>query len=437
MVDRADSQPENPEMAAVRGSGIQKRFRACLFALAMLLSQLAQAQAYKIVYGFNGKNKLTAGTSLVRDTGGNLYGASTYGGLRNCYQGPCGAIYKIDPKGKETTLYSFKGAPDGANPVAVIVDASGTIYGTTEYGGTSTLQYCGGGCGTVFKIATSGKETVLHSFSEPPGDGISPASGVIRDSKGTLYGTTYMGGEHTDYGNPGEGTVYKIANGKESLLYDFTGGDDGGLPNAALLLRGGVLYGTTVFGGSIDNRQCITVFGPGCGTVFKVEDGRETVLYTFNNQSDGGYPAGSLIADKSGNLYGTASLGGDLNCQFSQENPPGCGVVFKLTPSGEESVLYTFKGKTDGAWPSAALVMDAAGNLYGTTVLAGNLNCQGGYGCGTIFKLDTAGKFTVLHTFAGSDGKAPTALIQDGQGKFYGVASGGPANNGVVYELTP
>jgi uncharacterized repeat protein (TIGR03803 family) len=429
MVGRADSQ--TAEMGAVRRLGILKSFPASLFALAMLLSQLA------IVYAFNGKNKLTAGTSLVRDKAGNVYGASTYGSVRNCAQGPCGAIYKIDSKGKETTLYNFKGPPDGANPVAVMLDASGTIYGTTEGGGTSTLQYCGGGCGTVFKLTSSGKETVLHSFSKPPGDGILPRSGVIRDSNRTLYGTTYMGGEHTAYGNPGEGTVYKIVNGKESLLYDFTGGDDGGLPNAALLLSGGVLYGTTVFGGSSNNRQCVTVFGPGCGTVFKVEHGKETVLYTFNNQSDGGYTAASLIADKSGNLYGTASLGGDLNCQFSRGNPPGCGVVFKVTPSGEESVLYTFKGKTDGAWPSAALVMDAADNLYGTTVLAGNLNCQGGYGCGTIFKLDTAGKFTVLHTFVGSDGRAPTTLIQDGQGKFYGVASGGTYDYGVVYELTP
>ena len=300
MGGRARSHPAHN--GTVLGLGVRRQLLAPLFALALLLSQVAHGQVYKIIYAFNGKNKLTAGTSLARDTSGNFYGASTYGSVRNCTQGPCGAIYKIDPQGKETTLYSFKGPPDGANPMAVVADASGTIYGTTQFGGSSTFRYCGGGCGTVFRLTSSGNETVLHSFTQPPRDGISPQSAVIRDSKGNLYGTTYFGGPHSEYGNPGEGTVFKIANGKESLLYSFTGGDDGGLPNAALLLRQGVLYGTTVFGGSIDSKQCITVLGDGCGTVFKVEEGKESVLYRFNNKADGGSPAASLIADKSGNL---------------------------------------------------------------------------------------------------------------------------------------
>jgi len=417
-----------------------------LFCVASL--QVALAQTYTIVYAFNGKNKLTAGTSITRDDAGNLYGASTAGSVAQCYQGPCGAIYKIDGKGKQTIVYSFQGPPDGANPVGVIVTPSGMIYGTTLYGGTSTLQYCGGGCGTVFGISSSGKETVLHSFMEPPKDGILPQAGVIRDAKGVLYGTTTFGGPHIAYGNPGEGTVYKIQGRKRTVIYSFTGGDDGALPAASVLLRDGSLYGTTTFGGS---GSCSTLYGAGCGTVFKVKGTKESALYSFNNESDGGFPAGSLISDKSGNLYGTAVLGGDLNCTQPharapilrlpgvpiEQNPPGCGTVFKVSPSGVETVLYTFTGTQDGSWPSAALVLDSSGNLYGTAEYAGEASCGGGTGCGTLFKLDTAGKFSVLHTFKGSDGAYPHALIGD-KGKLYGTASGeGPYGYGVVYEVAP
>jgi uncharacterized repeat protein (TIGR03803 family) len=324
----------------------------------------------------------------------------------------------------------------------VTVDSSGTLYGTTEFGGISSFQYCGGGCGTVFKVKSSGKESVLHSFTEPPTDGIMPQAGVIRDSLGALYGTTTLGGPHNAYGNPGEGTVFKIADGKETLLYAFTGGSDGALPAAALLLRKGVFYGTTTFGG---DGPCSTVYGAGCGTVFKLKGATETVLYSFNNQSDGGFPASSLIADRAGNLYGTTTLGGDLNCSQTNANPeqgkpallpvgnpPGCGTVFKISPGGHETVLHTFQGKTDGAWPGE-LVMDSAGNLHGATVFAGDPKCH----CGIVFKVDTAGKFTVLHAFSGPDGSDPEGLIQY-KGRLYGTAAfGGPGNYGLVFEVTP
>jgi uncharacterized repeat protein (TIGR03803 family) len=393
----------------------------------------ASAQTYKIIYAFNGQNSLTAGSTIANDKVGNLYGASTFGGTQNCAQGPCGAIYKIDPEGKETTLYEFKGPPDGANPMAVTVpDDKGVLYGTTEYGGTSTFQYCGGGCGTVFELNPGG-EMVLHSFDAPPSDGILPQAGVIAPANGALYGTTTFGGSNSAYGNPGEGTIYTIANNQETVLYNFTGGDDGGLPSAALLAHDDALYGTAEFGGS---GPCVTIFGDGCGTVFKVAKNGETTLWTFQDGPDGASPAASLIADKSGNLYGTTVLGGDLNCNLSPGNPPGCGVVFKLSPSGDETVLHTFTDSTDGAWPSDALVMDATGNLYGTAFYGGDLSCNG-IGCGTVFKIDTAGNFTVLHTFESSDGAYPRALIA-ADGKLYGVATGGgPANDGVVYEITP
>ncbi len=422
-----------------------------LLAMTALPHQLAHAQQFSIIYAFNGVDGLSAGTSIARDQFGNLYGAST-GSVMQCAGISCGAIYKIDTAGHETTLHTFQGAPDGAAPIAVVavpgVSASNpvTLYGSTAYGGTSTFQYCnqGAGCGTVFELTSSGQETILHSFTEPPGDGIIPQAGVIAQPGATpgsgevLYGTTYYGGPYSQNGNPGEGIVFQIANGKESVLYKFTGGNDGALPGAAPLYRQGVHYGTTVFGG---RGNCVTTFGTGCGTVYQLVGGQESALYSFNNQADGGFPAASLIADSAGNLYGTAVLGGDLNCKpGGQGIPPGCGTVFKLSPSGQQTVLYTFQDGADGAWPSAALVMDSAGNLYGTAVFGGNLNCApgGGLGCGTIFKIDTARNFSVLHTFNGSDGFYPLALIQDNQGVLYGVTQqGGPAGKGVVYKLVP
>jgi uncharacterized repeat protein (TIGR03803 family) len=142
-----------------------------------------------------------------------------------------------------------------------------------------------------------------------------------------------------------------------------------------------------------------------------------------------------LIADKVGSLYGATSLGGNPSCAG---NPPGCGVVFKITPNGEESLLYTFTGSTDGMWPSSPLVMDPAGNLYGTAVWGGDLNCDGHLGCGTVYKIDAAGNFSVLHTFTGPDGIDPESLIPGSNGKLYGTAAfGGQYGYGVVFELIP
>jgi uncharacterized repeat protein (TIGR03803 family) len=427
------------------------RFTLCTLLLPVLLfAQSASSQQFTLIHVFTTTDNLNAGTSLARDQFGNLYGASTLSALQCAGGISCGAIYKITAAGQLSTLYRFQGPPDGTRPNAVVSVAGvsitnpATLYGTTMYGGTSASQDCdqGAGCGTVFKLSSNGEEAILHSFTAPPNDGILPSAGVIAEPGPTpgsgevLYGTTYYGGPYSMNGLPGEGTVFQIANGVESVLYDFTGRADGALPFAPLLFRQGALYGTTVFGGS---GSCVTSFGSGCGTVFKIVGTHESVLYSFNNQADGGFPSASLIADSAGNLYGTAVLGGDLNCQPGGSGlPPGCGTVFKLSPSGQQAVLYTFHDGADGAWPSAALVMDSAGNLYGTATLGGNLSCAEGQGCGTVFKIDTAGTFSVLHTFEGSDGSYPLALIQDNQGNLYGVAqSGGSADDGVVYKLTP
>ena len=412
----------------------------------VLLALPAWTQTYKILYAFDDQSKLRAGSTIVQDKMGNIYGAS-WDSPRMCSSGPCGAIYKISPTGKEGALYEFKGRPDGFYPVGIAIDANGTLYGTTLEGGTSTVQYCNYGCGTVFSLTASGKETVLHSFQGSPllrtfhgptNDGILPQSGVVvYPGGGVLYGTTPFGGDYGSYGLPGDGTIYQITDHFVTILHNFTEGLDGGLPSAGLLLVGATLYGTAQFGGF---GPCVTTFGPGCGTVFKYDANGLTTLYQFQGGADGASPAGTLITDNAGNLYGTTVLGGDLNCNLTFGIPPGCGVVFKVTPSGQEITLYTFTGSTDGTWPSSALAMDAAGNLYGTAYFGGDLKCNSGnygMGCGTIFKIDLSGNFSVVHTFKGPDGAFPMAIIA-GDGKLLGVTNaGGPANRGVVYTLTP
>jgi uncharacterized repeat protein (TIGR03803 family) len=254
------------------------------------------------------------------DATGNLYGTTGFGGASNA-----GTVFKLDPSGNKTVLYSFKGGSDGDVPVAgLIMDAAGNLYGTTEDGGSSNCSF---GCGIVFELDPAGNETVLHSFTGSPGDGGRPVAGLIMDTAGNLYGTTAEGGS---------GTCTVI----------------NGIPVS------------------------------GCGTVFKLDPaGNETVLHSFTGGSDGIQALAALLMDAAGNLYSTTELGGSF----------GSGIVFKLDPSGNETLLHTFTGGNDGAAPLfASLIMDTAGNLYGTTQNGGgSSNCT--VGCGTVFKLDTAG----------------------------------------------
>ena len=315
-------------------------------------------------------------------------------------------MFKVDPSGRETVLHSF--APDvgdGAIPWgSLVMDTAGNLYGTTEFGGSS-------GNGTVFKVDPSGSETVLYSFTNSGGDGALPIGGVVIDMAGNLYGTTEVGG------SSGNGTVFKVdSSGSETVLYSFANsGGDGANPVAGLVMdTAGNLYGTTEFGGSSDS-----------GTVFKVDpSGSETVLYSFTNSGgDGAYPFAGLVMDTAGNLYGTTAQGGSSNN----------GTVFKVDPSGSETVLYSFTNSGgDGQSPEAGLVMDAAGNLYGTA------HGGGSFGNGIVFKVDPSGSETVLHGFTGSDGADPEAgLIMDKAGNLYGTtAFGGTSDNGTVFKLT-
>ena len=316
-------------------------------------------------------------------------------------------------------LYRFGPYPDGNSPAAgLLMDASGNLYGTTRYGGSH--EGCPGKwqCGTVFKLDTNGVETVLYNFTGP--DGSNPISNLVMDANGDLYGTTEYGGDTKDCpGGPsyaGCGVVFKLSGGKETILHRFTGGEDGGWPWAGLVMdASGALYGTTNSGGF------------GGGVAFKLVGKKETVLHSFcseTNCADGTYLTSDLIMDAEGNLYGTTAYGGDVNCDY----PDGCGVVFKLTGK-KETVLYSFKGSPDGAIPVAAVFMGAKGNLYGTTYAGGDINA------GTVFEVSACGKERVLHRF--QEYKRPrygwfpsTSVVQDASGNLYGTTLGN------VYEIT-
>jgi uncharacterized repeat protein (TIGR03803 family) len=402
-----------------------------LFAAITLAGAVAQAQTYQVLYSFTGgSDGETPVAALVRDSAGDLYGTSFYGGTSDM-----GTVFKVDASGKESVLYSFAGVKDGANPFAGLVrDDTGNLYGTTEYGGTFNN-------GTVFVLSTSGTETVLYSFTGGA-DGSQPLAGLVRDSAGNLYGTTVQGGNMAGScaANAGCGTVFRVnPTGKETVLHSFTYAPDGAAPYAGSLIRdaSGNLYGTTYDGGAARSRS---------GTVFKVgRSGAEKVLYCFVGGAEGYYPTAGLVRDSAGNLYGSTSGGGDLGCN----NGSGCGTVFKLDTTGTETVLYSFIGGTQGYNVSLAfgLVRDRAGNLYGTTEEGGNLSCNGGYGCGTVFKLDPAGNETILHSFSGgTDGAAPQAgLIMDSSGTLYGTTAQGGSIGcgadglgcGTVFKLKP
>jgi uncharacterized repeat protein (TIGR03803 family) len=305
---------------------------------------------------------------------------------------------------KETTLYTFSGGTDGASPSGgVIRDAEGNLYGTTFAGGAHSL-------GTVFKVDSKGKETVLYSFSGPP-DGQGPDASLLRDSNGNLFGTNYEGGANK-YGD-----VFEIdSSGNESVIYSFGPGTDGEYPGSGLIQDSeGNLYGTTGYGGASGN-----------GTVFKVTlSGQATILHSFTGK-DGQYPFCSLLRDSAGNMYGTTSAGGTY----------GDGTVFKLSKNGKVKVLHTFGGgSTDGATPYAGLIQDKAGNFYGATS-AGGGGCDG-YDCGTVFKLTPKNKETMLHAFGLSDGHYPQFgnLIEVNSNLYGTTYAGGADDAGVVYEV--
>ena len=336
--------------------------------------------------------------------------------------------------GPEHVLFTFN-ISDGDTPYGgVIFDAAGNLYGTTFYGGSSTA--CNGGCGVVYKLTPTAdgrwKQSTLHTFNGS--DGAHPYSRLVFDAAGNLYGMTF--GAYSG-GAGGNGNVYELsptANGgwKETILHSFAGANDGTEASGPVVFdAAGNLYGATFTGGAYNN-GIVFELSPKPGGGWK-----ETVLHAFTGGEDGSGPGASsvsnLILDTAGNLYGTTAYGG----------VSGDGVTFELSnPSGEgwkETVLHQFTGGPDGGYPNG-LTADSAGNLYGGTGIGGNQTyCYGG--CGVVYQLsrNSNGSWheTVLHTFVGVDGEGAESLVFDAAGNLYGEAYGGGAGFGVIFELSP
>jgi len=391
----------------------------------------AHAQTLTTLFAFNGTDGSEPFQSNLLDVGGTLYGTTGAGGTYNA-----GTIFKLDSKGKETVIYNFTGGADGNQPDSgLTLDSKGNVYGTTFYGGDSSCVLSATpGCGVVYKLTSAGKFSVVYTFTGST-DGALP-QGVILDSAGNIYGPAFNGGNpNCTFGSVGCGVIFKIdTTGKETAIYSFLDGTDGGVPNGFITMdRAGNIYGATIYGGTLADCS-----GAGCGVIFKLTPaGKETVLYSFTGGTDGGGPTGNLLMDPQGNIYGTAYFGGDLQCT-SIPNTSGCGVVFKISPTGHESVLHAFMGP-DGAGPSWGL-LDYNGNGYSTTIYGG-VN-----GFGTIFELTSKGKEIRLYSFTGgADGAYPqSGLIVDKSGNMFSntvfggdLSCNSPSGCGTVFKFVP
>lgn len=387
-------------MLAIRPLSTATVALAILAVLAVVVSPSAQSQTFTSLYSFKGSpDGATPLANPILAKGRVVYGTTEAGGSSSF-----GTIYSFS-SGTETVLYNFTNSSDGAEPFAgLVMDESGTLYGTAIGGGSS-------GAGTVFSFS-SGTFTTLYSFTGGT-DGGYPFGGLVLDKKGNLYGTTQLGG------SSGFGTVFEvnISSKTETVLYSFTGGSsDGEYPGYGYLLRdkSGNLYGMTQQGGAYN-----------LGTLFEVSaKGKETVLHSFASGTDGAFGfEQSLATDDKGNLFGTCQDGGTSNA----------GVVFKLNiKSKKETILYTFTGGADGGYPASGLVRDSKGNLFGTTQIGGANND------GVVFVVKGK-KETVLHSFDGTDGSSPlTSPLVEFKGTLYGSTIGGGADgDGTIFSLKP
>ena len=351
-----------------------------------------------LLYSFSGLSPVQPMGALV-EVSGALYGTSCRGGIYDH-----GTIFKLNAGGV-TTLHSFTGPDDGTCPVSGLLPGpDGSLYGTAFFGGAS------GAGGSIFKVTQDGGLTILHTFSVPPADdaGMRPWGGLAWGTDGNLYGTT------SDIWFGFVGTVFRITTaGTLTTLYQFNPAVDGTLPLGSLVLAtDGSFYGTTARGPDSSSG----------GTIFRLApDGGFLSLRSFTQERAA--PFAGLIQAHDGNLYGTAKSGGTL----------GGGVLFKSTLSGTVSILHEF-GSADGSAPYAPLLEAHNGGLYGTTSAGG-----GDADSGTVFKVESDGRVTTVHTFAGPDGATPIAgLFQASDGALYGTtASGGPGHGGVVFRIVP
>jgi len=383
---------------------------AVISAALLIAARPAQAQTETALYNFCSQPNCSDGagpqSSLTFDSAGNLYGTTSGGGAFGA-----GTVFELSPNGSggwnEAVLYSFTGGTDGGWPYysGVIFDSAGNLYGTAEIGGAN-------GYGVVFELSpvgTSWTETVLYSFDFS--GGAYPLSGLIMDPAGNLYGTASSNGGAFELSPSGGGWTEQVIYGAENMQAGLT------------MDAAGNIFGI--------NQQTIFEVSPNGNGGW-----HSAVIYTFADASkDGSYPVGTLVLDDAGSLYGTTEYGGKT----------GSGTVYKLTPvttgkkkgTWTERILHTFNGK-NGSGPRAGLVFDAAGNIYGTTANGGR------YGDGIGFELaavvgKSSYKPTVLWTFGYDRGAGPFgSLILDSAGNLYGTTyAGGDYGAGVVFEVTP
>jgi uncharacterized repeat protein (TIGR03803 family) len=392
----------------------------------------ASAQTETVIHTFQSSNKhdgIEPFSGVIADSKGALYGTTGQGGAYGH-----GAVYKLSPPAvaggawKEAILYSFTGGIDGSYPQAGLLLLNGVIYGTTQLGGASAA-------GVVYQLTHSGStwtENVIYTFTGGK-DGKWPVSGLVADNRGNLFGTTVEGGNFNGNAN-GYGVIFRLSpqssGWTQVVLHAFLSGSDGSDPNSTLIRdSSGALYGATYQSGQF-----------GYGNIFKLAppsgggNWTKTILYDFQNASDGSYPTAGPVLDSSGNLYGTTSDGGQYNR----------GTVYKLTPpsggSGPwtETTLYAFQNGNDGGYPQAGLIFDNSGNLYGTTLDGGSA------GWGVVFELippsGGSGPWTenVLHAFTGNPdgGSSYTPLLLLGT-TLYGTTWGGGLSSGTVFQIVP
>ncbi len=364
-----------------------------------VLCAASQAQTFTNLSSFNGTDGASPrNVALAQGLDGNLYGTTSLGGANNH-----GTVFRVTTWGELTTMHSFLGT-DGSDPWAgLVLAANGSFYGTANRGGSSTYT------GTLFKMTPDGTLTTLVRFNRTT-NGEYPTTGLVQADNGSLYGTTPQGGAY-----PYGGTIFKLTlAGALTTLYNFPGSPDGFRPLGALVqATDGNFYGTTYQGGAVNY-----------GTVFKMTaSGELTTLYRFTGGTDGAAPSGALVQATDGNFYGTTTYKGDAFC--------GCGTVFKMTPNGTLTTLYSFTG-LDGNRPEGGLVQATDGNVYGTTYQGGTKDW------GTIFRITLSGTLTTLHSFSGRDGLNPSSgVFQATDGNLYGVTeSGGSSGDGAVFELS-
>jgi uncharacterized repeat protein (TIGR03803 family) len=384
---------------------------------------------------------------LTPDGHGKYFGVTNETDITN------GTVFELSPAAGGgwalNMIYTFQGGDDGANPNATLaMDAAGNLYGETSYGGNGKSVYCNAGCGTVFELSPNGtggwsKTTIYNFQGNPPGspffDGSIPGGGLVLDRAGNLYGTTLLGGESCSFSDAGCGVVFELSPstsaGWTETIIHKFYGQSGADPQGGVILDAGGKLYGTTYEGGPSN----------CGTVFELSPKAgglwtSSVLHTFNC-SDGWYsytPSAGLVMDSKGNLYGTTPSGGFFES----------GVAFELERSGstwKEVPIFQFNGVTGGYYPLGPLTIDSSGNLYGVTEAGPAVGavCPEQDGCGMVFKLtQSAGKWqeSTVYAFKGQpDGTGPSGpVILDSQGNIFGVtAVGGTANLGAVYEITP